>query len=190
MTGSGSSCRRSGSSRSWADWVPGSCSTIGADGRRAAIVAALVEGIVSIAVMMPVPLSYFSPIVGGLPGATALGMEPTYYWDALTPQARRGSPRNTLPGRTIHFATNPHSWLYLRRTGELPRRLYPIDPDRRFPDPPQWYVLQNRPGAFYEIDRALAAQGHAAYTIAKLGVPLVWIFPYSEVERLAPRRSR
>ncbi len=67
----------------------------------AAIVAALAEGIVSVAVMMPVPLSYFSPIVGGLPGATALGMEPTYYWDALSPEARRWLAEHTPEGRTI-----------------------------------------------------------------------------------------
>ena len=74
---------------------------------RAAIVAALVEGIVSVAVMMPVPLSYFSPIVGGLPGATALGMEPTYYWDALSPDARRWLAEHTPPGQTFFFATQP-----------------------------------------------------------------------------------
>ena len=91
----------------------------------AAIVAALAEGIASVAVMMPMPLSYFSPIVGGLPGAAAMGMEPTYYWDALTPDARRWLAEHTPPGRTFVFATNPTSWLYLRRTGDLPRRLYP-----------------------------------------------------------------
>ena len=148
---------------------------------RAAIVAALAEGIVSVAVMMPVPLSYFSPIVGGLPGATALGMEPTYYWDALDAEARRWLTENTQPGRTIQFATFPTSWLYLRQTGELPRRLYETERDPR-----QWYVLQNRPGDFSPINQALATHGHAAFTLKKLGVPLVWIFPISEVERLAP----
>ncbi len=152
---------------------------------RAAIVAAVIEGIASVAVMMPVPLSYFSPVVGGLPGATALGMEPTYYWDALTPEACRWLAANTPPGRTIHFATFPTSWIYLRRTGKLPEKLYPIDPGPR-----QWLVMQNRPGAFLEDNRALAARGHASFTVEKLGVPLVWIFPYSEVERLSPRQPR
>ena len=153
---------------------------------RAAIAAALAEGVVSVAVMMPVPLSYFSPIVGGLPVATALGMEPTYYWDALSPDARRWLTEHTPAGRTIRFATFPHSWLYLRRTGDLPRRLFPIDPDPRFPDPPLWYVVQNRPGAFSEADRVLASQGRAEYVVTKLGVPLVWIFPWSEFRRLVP----
>lgn len=152
---------------------------------RVAIVAALGEGIVSVAVMMPVPLSYFSPIVGGLPGAGALGMEPTYYWDALTPEARRWLRANTQPGRTIQFATFAHSWLYLRQTGELPRLWLPIDRA-----PPQWLVIQNRPGAFTEIERLLATRGHAVFTVKKLGVPLVWIFPYTELDRLTSRRSQ
>jgi hypothetical protein len=152
---------------------------------KVAIAAALLEGVLSVAVMMPVPLSYFSPIVGGLPGASALGMEPTYYWDALSPEARRWLAAHTPPGRTIAFAWYTQSWLYLRRTGALPQRLFPIDPG-----PPLWYVLQNRPGAFSEAHRALVARSQAVYTFTKLGVPLLWIFPYSEFQRWSPRRQR
>jgi 4-amino-4-deoxy-L-arabinose transferase-like glycosyltransferase len=150
-----------------------------------AIAAALTEGIVSIAVMMPVPLSYFSPIVGGLRGATKLGMEPTYYWDALGPEARRWLAENTLPGRTFYFRGGSTSWLYLRRTGALPRQLARVDGGS-----PQWVVLQNRPGAFSDEDRALVASGHPAFTVKKLGVELIWIFPYSELERLIGRPAR
>ncbi len=151
---------------------------------KAAVAAAGLEGVVSIAVMMPVPLSYFSPIVGGLPGATALGMEPTYYWDALSPEARRWLADHTPPGRTIVFAWFTHSFQYLRRTGELPSRIAPLDRGQ-----PLWYVLQNRPGAFTDTHRALVARGQAAYAVTKLGVPLVWIFPYSEYQRWNPRRK-
>jgi 4-amino-4-deoxy-L-arabinose transferase-like glycosyltransferase len=157
---------------------------------RAVIVAALAEGIVSIAVMMPVPLSYYSPVVGGLPGAAAIGMEPTYYWDALSREARLWLEEHTPAGRTFLFATNPSTWRYLRRTGDLPQRLYPIDPDPRSPDPPLWYVVQNRPGAFLDVDRALATQGRAEYVVTKLGVPLVWIFPAAEYQRLEPQSRR
>jgi hypothetical protein len=113
-------------------------------------------------------------------------MEPTYYWDALSPEAQQWLTEHTPPGRTILFATNPTSWRYLRRTGDLPRRIFP-DPDPRFPDPPLWYVLQNRPGAFFPVHRALATHGHPDYVVTKLGVPLVWIFPFAEYQRLAPR---
>ncbi len=121
---------------------------------RAAIVACVAEGVASVAILMPVPLSYYSPIVGGLPGAAALGMEPTFYWDALTPDARRWLIEHTPAGKTISFAALPTSLLYLRRTGELPRRLAPVDPGEL-----AWYVLQNRPGAFSDADRALARAG-------------------------------
>ena len=52
-----------------------------------------------------------------------LGMEPTYYWDALSPEARRWLAEHTLPGQTFAFRGGTTSWLYLRRTGELPRQL-------------------------------------------------------------------
>ena len=41
-----------------------------------AVATALIEAALSIGLMMPFPLSYFSPIIGGLPGAARLGMEP------------------------------------------------------------------------------------------------------------------
>jgi hypothetical protein len=146
------------------------------------LVAGLLEGIASVAVMMPVPLSYFSPLVCGLPGARALGMEPTYYWDALGPEAREWLSARTGPGETIQFATFPTAWLYLRQSGALPQHLAPIDPGR-----PKWYVLQNRPGALSAVDRALVSDGAPAFVVTKLGVPLIWIFPSSEVARLSRR---
>ena len=109
-------------------------------------------------------------------------MEPTYYWDALTSDARRWLAENTRPNQTIDFRTFPRSWLYLRRTGELPRRLAAVDQGT-----PQWFVLQNRPGIMIDVDRALIAKGHAAYKVTKLGVPLIWVFPYSELDRVMDR---
>jgi hypothetical protein len=146
---------------------------------RAALAAAVLEGILSVAVMMPVPLSYFSPLVGGLPGAAALGMEPTYYWEALSPDARRWLAENTPPGRTIVFHPFPHSFLYLRRTGALPPRLAGVDPGV-----PIWYVIQNRPGLFQDVDRALIAGVRPAFVVEKLGVPLIWVFPHDAFERI------
>ena len=63
-------------------------------------------------------LSYYSRLVGGLRGAVALGLEPTYYWDALdrrtlawlaehtgddqkvTPPRSRRWPTRTAPPRS------------------------------------------------------------------------------------------
>jgi hypothetical protein len=146
---------------------------------KVAIVAALLEGVASVAVMMPVPLSYFSPIIGGLPGAAAMGMEPTYYWDALSPEARRWLADHTPEGQTFEFATHPTSWLYLRSTGELPERLAGLDRG-----PVRWYVVQNRAGALSPADHQLLAESRPAYTVRKLGVPLIWIFAHSDLDRV------
>ncbi len=147
--------------------------------------ATMIEGVVSVLVMMPVPLAYFSPIVGGLPGAIRLGMEPTYYWDALDSEALAWLRAETGPGRTIQFSTFPTSWLYLRNTGALPRRLAPIDPGT-----PSWYVLQNRPGAWAAWDRALVNRATPVFTVSKLGVPLVWIYPYQALQEAAQGRLK
>ena len=139
-----------------------------------AIGVALIEGIVSLVVMMPVPLSYFNPLVGGLPGAGAGGMEPTYYWDALDTTSREWLASNTQPGRTIEFATFPHSWLYPAQYWPATPRLGPLRSGAT-----ELVCAPNRPGAFSDADRALASHGRPAYTVTKLGVPLVWIFPYT-----------
>jgi 4-amino-4-deoxy-L-arabinose transferase-like glycosyltransferase len=148
---------------------------LGRWGKRLSI-ASLAEGLFSVALMMPVPLSYYSPLVGGLPGATALGMEPTYYWDALSDDALEWLQAQTKPGQKVAFATFPTSWLYLRETGRLPAGLIPSDPGEW-----AWYVIQNRPGAFSPLDRALVESGKPAYVVRKWGVPLLWIFPFDQV---------
>ena len=83
-------------------------------------IACLAEGIISVALMMPVPLSYFSPLAADLPCASALGMEPTYYWDALSDDALDWLKANTKPGQKVAFSTFPTSWLYLREPVDFP----------------------------------------------------------------------
>jgi hypothetical protein len=136
----------------------------------------LAEGAASVALMMPVPLSYFSPVVGGLPGAARRGMEPTYYWDALSDEALGWLNSHTPPDGKVRFATNPTSWLYLQQVGKLRRGFLSLDPGSD-----TWYVVQNRPGAMSAADRALVARlGPQHILVAKWGVPLVWAFPFEE----------
>ncbi len=149
---------------------------------RILVAIALAEGAASVAVMMPVPLSYFSPIVGGLPGAAAIGMEPTYYWDALSASAARPPREETHEWDSVAFSTFPTSWLHLRYTGEIRFHLYRIDRQ-----PPAWYVVQNRPGDMRPVDRRLVREiGPRHVLVEKLGVPLVWAFPYEEFEKRMP----
>ena len=141
--------------------------------------ALLIEGLLSLWFMMPVPLSYFSPLVGGLPGAVALGMEPTFYWDALSDGALKKLDEHTPTGQTILFASNPIAWTY-RETGRLKTGLWPFE-GRNF----AWYVVQNRPGSMGPFEKALVKRlgSSESFILAeKFGVPLIWAFPALEVQ--------
>ena len=127
--------------------------------------------------MMPVPLSYFSPLVGGLPGAARLGMEPTYYWDSLQPEILDWLNSHTTADQKVRFSRYPTSLLYLRHTNRLRVGIMPHERGRY-----TWYVLQNRPGAFREDERDLIAHGEPATVFRKWGVPLLWVYPYHFVE--------
>jgi hypothetical protein len=147
------------------------------------VAAAAVEGAVGIALMMPVPLSYYSPLVGGLPGASRLGMEPTYYWDSLTDEAIDWLNAHTRPGQKVLFPTYPTTWRYLRQSGKLRAGALPHEPGEW-----AWYVVQNRRGALDPADRALIARyGPAHVLVSKQGVPLLWAFPHAERERARTR---
>jgi hypothetical protein len=144
------------------------------------VAVALAEGSLSTALMMPVLLSYYSPLVGGLPGATRLGMEPTYYWDALTDRAVDWLNQHTRPGQKVLFSDYPTSFRYLRLSGKLRAAALPREPGLWV-----WYVVQNRPGWFKPEDRALVARAEPRNVlVAKWGIPLIWVFPYRELERV------
>lgn len=146
---------------------------------RVVVGASLIEGLVSVLVMMPVPLSYYSPLVGGLKGAAAIGMEPTYYWDAFRPEASDWLNDHTGPSEKVAFSSFPTSFLYLRRIGQLRPAVTPGEEGRW-----AWYVLQNHSGNHEEHHRMLIRFGHPAYTYGKLGVPLLWIYPMAEYEEI------
>ena len=103
----------------------------------------IVEGALSVGLMMPVPLSYYSPLIGGLPGAARMGMEPTYYWDSLQPEIIEWLNSHTKSDEKVLFARYPTSWLYLRHTRQFRFGILPYDPGHW-----AWYVVQNRPGGF------------------------------------------
>ncbi len=140
----------------------------------AAVIAG--ESVIAIALAMPVPLSYFSPAVGGLPGAAKLGMEPTYYWDGLTHETLDWLNRNTPPDRKIAFVGFPTSFLYLNRTGQLRPDVNPLTPGVF-----RWLVMQNRPGNWTERDRAVVHDLKPAYVYEKSGVWLTAVYDMDEV---------
>jgi hypothetical protein len=148
----------------------------------------IAESALSVALLMPVPLSYFSPLVGGLPGAARIGMEPTYYWDAMTPEVFERINERTPESRTVLFVSNPVAWYY-RESGRLRAGLWPLDGR-------EWalVVMQNRPGSMSEESRGVARRlgGEWRYVLmSKFGVPLIWAFPRAAVEAVSrPARGQ
>ena len=141
------------------------------------IVAA--EILASLVLFYPVPLAYFSPLVGSLPGASRLGMEPVYYWDALTPQALAWINNHSTVDDKIAFVGTPTSFLYLNQVGRLTPAADPRAPGRY-----RWLVMQNRPGNFQELDLAVVRTLKPAYTYSKLGVWLTAVYDMNEVQQV------
>jgi len=144
-------------------------------------------------------LSYYNLLIGGLPGATARGMEPTYYWDGLDRDVLDWLNANTAEDECICFAAVPNENLYLlEEWGKLDR---PWTVFRGGPlDPPagnvRWYVLQRRPSARLPGDAWLIENAEPAFrkTIRPGGcgpwrfdVPLVEVYAYRDHLRAVAR---
>jgi hypothetical protein len=156
--------------------------------RRAAPAAlgalAIVESVGADLLYHPQELSYYSPLVGGLPGATRLGMEPTYFWDSLTPDVLAWIDENTPDGQWVLFRNNPTSLDYMTRWGMLHAPHHP-PPDGR---PSTWIVYQHRPGIFVPSDRWLIENVAPAFQKKLLGVPVLSIYSSKDAAE-AVRRS-
>lgn len=139
--------------------------------------AAVLTGAVGVWQYHPCELSYYNALVGGLPGAWRLQLEPTYYWDSLTPDVLDWLNAHSSPDEGVAFSSYPYSLEYLRRWGKLRPPIRPIEPG-----PTRWYVLQNRSGILRPHDRWLIEQRTPAYTRSLRGVPLLWVYSYSDYQ--------
>jgi hypothetical protein len=133
----------------------------------------------------PLQLSYYNALIGGLSGAYRAGMEPTYYWDAVTPDVRDWLNRHTEPGRAVTFNFPAVTFEYLHHWGLL--RPYPL---RGTGPPPRWFVVMNRSGHLLYFPRSIGEYllKHAQPAFVKTldvapEVPLVAI--YSGEDRFA-----
>ncbi|MBN1912473.1 MAG: glycosyltransferase family 39 protein, partial [Pirellulales bacterium] len=154
--------------------------------RVAVVVLCYVGSATSLWWYAPQWLSYYNLAIGGLPGATARGMEPTYYWDGLDASVLDWLNANTPPGEKVRFGAGPgkDNLTLLRQWGLLQPEVA-----RNAPGPYRWYVLQFRPSGWTPADRRLLESGTPALikTIRpgglgpwRLDVPLVAVYPYSQ----------
>lgn len=162
---------------------------------RLAVVSALLASAVNLSRYYPQTLSHYSLLAGGLRGAADKGMEPTYWWDALDAEVLTWLNEHTGPDEAVAFST-VFNLGQLRDSGKL--RPQTVDAET---GPFKWYVLQNRPGMFSEVDRYLMRRQTPAYVKYAgrrrsgkvvphdLDVPLISVFS-SEQYQHARRRSR
>ena len=138
----------------------------------------------------PQYLSYYNLAIGGLPGATRAGMEPTYYWDSLDAEVLDWLATNTADDEKVLFGSGSTENLDLMQTwGTLP-----IEHRPDAPGPYRWYVIQRRPSACMPPDQWLLQNAQPAYKKYvhsygsgpwQLNVPLLEIYPYEDYEAAA-----
>jgi hypothetical protein len=110
--------------------------------------------------------------------AASKQFEPTYFWDALTPNAIAWLNEHTPTGRSILFSSNPENWNYLYRWRIIQAPAHSPDLDGVME--PAWYVLQHRTAMLRPGDRWLLEHGKPAFQVSKLGVPLLSIYPIEQ----------
>jgi hypothetical protein len=153
-------------------------------------------------------LSYYNLLIGGLPGATALGMEPTYYWDGLDRSVLDWLHKHTTPDEKVLFGpvleekalsgpvpkervleekvqAGPTENLRQMQKWGLFRRRFEFGDSGRY----RWYVIQHRPSAWGPADAWLVEHAEPALrkTIRRggwgpwrLDVPLVDVYSYDQ----------
>jgi hypothetical protein len=140
----------------------------------------------------PQTLSHYNLLVGGVRGAARLGMEPTYWWDALDAGVLEWLNAHTESGARIAFSEGPDYNLALLRGWD---RLRAETTNPSWGIPFKWYVLQNRPSTLSDADRFLIRSetpvftkyaGHRARGVpADLDVPLILVFSYEQYQQAA-----
>ena len=127
-------------------------------------------------------LSFYNAVIGGPIGAWRAGLEPTYYWDALTPEVIDWLAAHSRKNEKVYFAAGPYeNLLLLDRWGLLPFEFRAEAPGQY-----RWYVHQYRFGVWQPEDWWLAQHKKPAYTkwlfehkiyCGKKDIPLLSIYP-------------
>jgi hypothetical protein len=122
---------------------------------------------------LPVPMSYYSEVVGGLPGARRLGFEPTYAMEVLS-KSTLTSLEEALPeGARLTAIPAPGLVEFLKKRGYL-------RPDIQLaPTGGPFYLLVNRHNVFNREGRDVKSRGRMLRAYDKDGVPLaeLWYLP-------------
>jgi hypothetical protein len=147
-----------------------------------AMMIALVAPTVDSIMYFPHGLSFYNRLVGGLNGASALGMEPTYYWDSLDRETLAWLSAHTAGDEKIAFGAAPPKNLALLKRWGLLERLPNEEATFR------WYVIQRRPSAWSTADRWLIDNEQPAFQRTLSGVPLLDVYSFEQYQRATQAR--
>ena len=136
-------------------------------------------------------LSYYNPLIGGLPGAVALGMEPTYYWDSFDREVIDWLNAHTTPDERVLLLAAPDDNLALLRQWGVVR----FETDAKAPQRLRWVVVQHRPSGWQPAAQRLIESAHPVMTKRlgrggwgpwRLDVPLLTIYDAGDYIDLPP----
>ncbi|MHC4713601.1 MAG: ArnT family glycosyltransferase [Planctomycetota bacterium] len=139
----------------------------------AVVVLVLLSPVAEFFVYAPYGMSYFTPLVGGLPGAENLGMEVTYYGEAVDQDGLTALKRRAREGQRVAYAPLfkklplllPSEYI---RYGFLKWGLEPVAPSGDW----DYLIFINRGGEIDETDRSNLARGEVIHENRLLGVTL------------------
>lgn len=124
----------------------------------------------------PFGLSYYSELIGGLPGAVRLGMEPTYWGDTYLAAAAWLS-RHAPAGATAWIdPVGVESMMAMYRNLGILRADIRTSAGPMIPAEVDFAVFQNKPTEFSALARRLLTTCRPVATIELQGVPLLFIF--------------
>jgi 4-amino-4-deoxy-L-arabinose transferase-like glycosyltransferase len=151
-------------------------------GRRGGVVAAfiLALGVAEVAATHPFEMSYYSELVGGLPGAERLGFEVSYWFDAFTPRAVEEVQLRLPPGVKVWTAPRYTGYELLRRWGRWRPDLQEADETDA-----EFLLLYSRKGLIYSRPtlQAIYERESPVWSLRFRGVQLMGLY------RLEPRRG-
>jgi len=142
----------------------------------------LIVPLVSIIQMHPYELSYYSELVGGLPGATRLGLETTFwcetYRDALPVLNAQAAAGSTV------WVENPFVLRLYQRNGLLREDLQITGGDVISPWVADYAVVEMRQTGFQYTPEIVDVmhERQPVYSLSKLGVQLMYIYPVRQAQ--------
>jgi hypothetical protein len=143
-------------------------------------IALLIPQSVTMVELYPHLLSYYSEGVGGLPGATKLGLETTYWCETFT-AALPYINAHAEPGDVI-WSEEPEVLRYYQKIGQLRQDVLFVE-DGSF-EHADWYIFQYRQSQYgtggeenYPLLQVLKTQT-PVYEVSYQGVPLMKLYEY------------